>query len=172
MPFCTDMACLRRDHSSLPPDFNALIQELAIADIKCASEYGSVAENAVLCKTSDIIFGKQIFIKGYNRDSQTLRRATAGGIVRFKDESSYLTVAHVFEKRENIPSAKMEYYPFEIDFDGQSDADDDYDEDADVESTSRGSLTPEDARTEGGFSSDDGSDVSTQMDDTTCSHDP
>jgi hypothetical protein len=154
--------------SSLPPDFNALIQQLAIADIECASEY---AENAVLCTTSDITFGKQIFIKGYNGTSQTLRRATAGGIIRFKDESYYLTVAHAFETREIIPSAKMEDYPFEIDFDGQNDADDDYDEDADMESTSRGSLTPEDARTEGEFSSDDGSNVSTQMDDTAHSHD-
>ena len=158
--------------SSLPPDFNALIQQLAIANIGCASEYGSVAKNAVLCTTSDITFGKQIFIKGYNGASQTLRRATAGGIVRFKDESYYLTVAHAFETRENIPSAKMEDCPFEIDFDGQSDADDGYGEDADVESTSRGSLTPEDARTEDGFSSDGGSDVSTQMGETARSHNP
>jgi hypothetical protein len=158
--------------SSLPPDFNALIQQLAIADIECASEYGSVAKNAVLCTTSDITFGKQIFIKGYNGASQTLRRATAGGIVRFKDESYYLTVAHAFETRENIPSAEMGDCPFEIDFDGQSDADDDYVEDADVESTGRGSLTPEDARTEDGVSSDDDSDVSTQMDDTVRSHNP
>src|SRR5271156_5557641 len=34
--------------SSLPPDFNTLIQELATADIECATEFGSVAEKAVL----------------------------------------------------------------------------------------------------------------------------
>src|SRR5947207_2526074 len=126
--------------SSLPPDFNTLIQQLAGTDIKCTNEYDSVAENAVLCTTSDITFGKQIFIKGYNGLFQILRKATAGGIVRFKDESYYLTVAHAFDTRENIQPVKVEDYPFEIDFDGQSDADSDYSEDADVDSTGQGSL--------------------------------
>lgn len=136
--------------SSLPPDFDMPIQELAVTDSKNATGTGPIEAEAILCTASDSTVDKRIFVnKGHDGGFQVLRAATAGGVVQSRGEFYYLTVALIFGSgnRMHTPSLKTESPHFDIDFDGQSDTDDD--ENNDMQMASQGSLTPQDSCSEG-----------------------
>lgn len=148
--------------SSSPPDCDNLVP-LAVGDIM---------EDALLPPLEakkidpsirpDDPFARSIFIINDDGDSHSLRKSTAGGIVCFKDRVFYFTAAHPFAGPTDMKPADRENIAFECDFDGQSDTDGEGDDDLDVNTTSRGSMTPEDVRERYGLSPDDESDVSTQ----------
>ena len=156
--------------SSSPPDFDKLVL-LAVGDIMENGLLPSVAakkvDRSILPENS---FARTILIINYDGHSRSLRKSTAGGIVRFKDRVFYLTAAHPFAEATSLKPVDPENVAFECDFDGQSDTNSEDDDDVNIDITSRESLTPEDAREQYGSSLDDDSDISTQAASSTFTH--
>lgn len=148
--------------SSSPPDCENLVP-LASGDIMQNALLPPITTKKVdRSILPDNSFARSIFIMNYDGGSHPLRKSTAGGIVCFKDRVFYFTAAHPFAEATSLKPADPENLAFECDFDGQSDMNSEDDDDVDIDITSRGSLTPDDAREQYGLSLDDDSDVSTR----------
>jgi hypothetical protein len=93
---------------------------------------------------SENVCGAQILVKSIYPDGLP-RKATIGGILRVGDKYLCMTVAHVFvdhDQFQNLGTSNIS--DFEFDIDGQSDtSEDDIDM---IDTTSRGSRTPESAQ--------------------------
>jgi peptide-N4-(N-acetyl-beta-glucosaminyl)asparagine amidase len=142
---------VRAGDSNRPPDFDQLVQ-LAPESLE-STRPNDPESTRILCELQEHKVGKQIWLEG--SDGDISRKATAGGLLRVGQKYFYLTVAHVFTERKAMPPLidTPDGEDFEFDIGGHDDSDQS-DEDATdfIETTSRGSITPE--RTESSSSSD------------------
>jgi hypothetical protein len=146
---------IKTDDSTLPPDFNQLIELSLRGDESDDDLNYSNSAKTVLCPSAEDLTGSRIYINSTMEDLDSLRKATAGGIVQWKDRYFGMTVSHVFF--QNLSSSQLPQVidgcTFEFNLDEDSDGDE-IDEES-MDTTSRGSLTPESITSEYGLGSDD-----------------
>jgi hypothetical protein len=146
---------------SRPPDFDRLVQLAGEASVTLewlyrratnilASDQGKEEKSrlgGILREPSDVVCGSRIFLSTVE-NAASFRKATAGGILRSGDRFFYLTVAHAFVPTIGPSTASItEDSGSDFEFDIGEDLDEDLDEDQEdgdfVETTSRGSITPD-----------------------------
>ncbi|KAH0541248.1 hypothetical protein FGG08_004253 [Glutinoglossum americanum] len=152
-----DYPGVKTGDSTSPPDFDQLIS-LSSPSGKFSGHLAySDSQKTVLCPPTENLIGSRVYIKSKAKDSDSLRQATAGGVVQWKGRYFGMTVSHAFHGDLSSPqfSQAMDDCPFEFNIDEDSD-EDEIDEEF-VEMTSRGSLTPESITSDYSAESDDDS---------------
>ncbi|RDL35112.1 uncharacterized protein BP5553_07043 [Venustampulla echinocandica] len=145
--------------ASRPPDFDQLVQ-LAGESFESASfgvsdpnlnlegiwglDESFYATNFAFAKEAGVFFGKPIALPFYDKEGSlaSVRMATAGGVLRSGGRCFYLTAGHVFKPVADfsVPHQAEDDNSFEFDIGERSDSEDDSDF---IETTSRGSITPD-----------------------------
>jgi hypothetical protein len=144
---------LRVGDASRPPDFDQLVQlagetseslsrgsyaKPKSLEFRCGPDNVLWANRERQGKDLEGVMGKRIFVtlSGY---PATRRKATIGGIVQSGSRCFYLTAGHAFDTPHPIPTEDdEESFEFDIGEESDPEAEDDF-----IDSTSKGSLTPE-----------------------------
>jgi hypothetical protein len=128
--------------STRPPDFDQLVQLTKSERIEYLGLSKAKMRKFIFYEPSKDVCGVHIHVKYSDYPDVLPRKATIGGILRAGDKYLCLTVAHAFTDKDQFQSSEATNNSnFEYDVDGQSDTDED---DVDmVDTTSRGSRTPE-----------------------------
>ena len=128
---------IRVGDTTYPPEFDQAPRLLASDDMIIRTTGIGEVKKTILCYSSNNLYGRQIFLRGYDGNGASLRKATAGGIFVSQGRFFYQTVAHAFTKTiEYAEYIDDPSFKFDIDSNGS-----DTDEGNKLMDTSRESLT-------------------------------
>lgn len=144
---------VRVGDASRPPDFDQLVQlageasdslnlgqntKMERLEFRCEADGSLYANRNHLGSEVECVMGNQIFVTLPGNDGAR-RKATIGGIVQSDSTQFYLTAGHAFESpRPEVLEDNGGDFDFDIGEESDLGAEEDF-----IDSTSRGSLTPE-----------------------------
>ncbi|PMD29554.1 hypothetical protein L207DRAFT_520847 [Hyaloscypha variabilis F] len=144
---------VRVGDASRPPDFDQLVQlagessgslnvgqnaKTKKLEFRCEANGSLYANRKHLGYDFESVMGNRIFVKLPGKDA-TIRKATIGGIVQSGLREFYLTAGHAFESSHSEASEDIEDdFDYDIGEESDTEAEQDF-----IDSTSRGSLSPE-----------------------------